>query len=210
MRPGNALWTMYRSAIAFFCGSSTLTDMHGNLPIPFPASTNLLNDLAKAMKALDGKKMNAQEVIVAELTWTQHQSRVHVMIRCLEKNYWADSECALSAMATAALFTFVHVSPPVSPLCVTTLVATRRPRCLLRSVWMRCYASMAALCDLWDSGWVDPGFPQCALLLPSLFCMAIFFVSCLLFGLFLIWMAIVEDGTKVVIAINILERIAVP
>ena len=28
-----------------------------NLPIQFPASTNLLNDLAKAMKALDGKKI---------------------------------------------------------------------------------------------------------------------------------------------------------
>ena len=32
--------------------------MHGNLPIQFPASTNLLNDLAEAMKALDGKKKN--------------------------------------------------------------------------------------------------------------------------------------------------------
>ena len=27
-----------------------------NLPIQLPANTNLLNDLAKAMKALDGKK----------------------------------------------------------------------------------------------------------------------------------------------------------
>ena len=31
-------------------------DMYGNLPIQFPASTNLLNDPAEAMKALDGKK----------------------------------------------------------------------------------------------------------------------------------------------------------
>ena len=35
MRPGHAHWTMYRSAIALFCGPSTLTDMHGNLPISF-------------------------------------------------------------------------------------------------------------------------------------------------------------------------------
>ena len=35
MRPGNAHWTMYRSAIALFCGPFTLTGMHGNLPISF-------------------------------------------------------------------------------------------------------------------------------------------------------------------------------
>ena len=33
--------------IAFFWASSTLTDMHRNLPIQFPASTNFLNDLAR-------------------------------------------------------------------------------------------------------------------------------------------------------------------
>ena len=48
---------MYRSTIAFLCGSFTLTAMHGNLPIQFRANINLLNDLAEAMKALDGKKM---------------------------------------------------------------------------------------------------------------------------------------------------------
>ena len=31
----------------------------------------------------------------------QYQSRVHWMEWCLEKNYWADSECALSALAAA-------------------------------------------------------------------------------------------------------------
>ena len=35
---------------------SNLDDPEWNLPIQFPASTNLLNDLATAMKALDGKK----------------------------------------------------------------------------------------------------------------------------------------------------------
>ena len=33
-----------------------------NLPIQFPAITNLLNDLTKAMKALDGKKMEINQV----------------------------------------------------------------------------------------------------------------------------------------------------
>ena len=54
---------------------------------------------------------------------------------CLEKNYWADSECALNVVATAVIshnrscltscFTFYSF--------FTTLVATRRCRCLLRS-----------------------------------------------------------------------------
>ena len=39
--------------------ASYLTALHENLPIQSPASTNLLNDLAEAMKALDGK--NAEE-----------------------------------------------------------------------------------------------------------------------------------------------------
>ena len=43
------------------------------------------------------------------------------MIRCLEKNYWADSECALNAVATAVILTFDHVSPPVSPLSFSPL-----------------------------------------------------------------------------------------
>ena len=30
-----------------------------------------------------------------------------------------------------------------------------------RSLWVRTYAGMAALCDFWDSGWGDPGFPHC-------------------------------------------------
>ena len=49
----------------------------------------------------------------------------------------------------------------------TTLVATRRRRCLLRSVWVYRYALTAALCDLGDPGWRDPWFPHWALLLLS-------------------------------------------
>ena len=48
-----------------------LTHLDGHacdLPIQFPASTNLLNDLAKAMKALDGKK----SVQVLHLTLRNH------------------------------------------------------------------------------------------------------------------------------------------
>ena len=56
---------------------------------------------------------------------------------CLEKNYWADSESALNAVATAVILTLDHVSPPVSPFSfLTTLVATRCRRCLLRSAWV--------------------------------------------------------------------------
>ena len=36
----------------------------------------------------------------------------------------------------------------------------------------------------------DPGFPQCSLLLLLAFCIGPLFVSCVLFGLFLFWMAI--------------------
>ena len=37
------------------------------------------------------------------------------MMIMLGKNYWADSECALNAVATAVIFHIDHVSPPVSP-----------------------------------------------------------------------------------------------
>ena len=57
---------------------------------------------------------------------------------------------------------------------------------------------MAALCDLWDPGWGDPGFPHCALLLPSPPCMALF-VLVFLFASALYLMAILEDDTQDVI-----------
>ena len=39
----------------------------------------------------------------------------------LEKNYWADSECALSAVAAAVLLTLDHVSPAVLSVFVSPL-----------------------------------------------------------------------------------------
>ena len=53
----------------------------------------------------------------------------------LGKELRADSECALNAVATAVIFTIDRVSPSCLTgfLFLTTLVATRRCRCLLRS-----------------------------------------------------------------------------
>ena len=47
-----------------------------------------------------------------------------------------DSECALSAVAFAVIFTLDHVSPSCFTVLsfLTTFVATRRCRCLLRSI----------------------------------------------------------------------------
>ena len=55
MGPPNGLCTGRQSlfSVAYLNGHAY------NLPIKFPASTNLLNDLAKAMKALDGKKSSS-------------------------------------------------------------------------------------------------------------------------------------------------------
>ena len=60
--------------------------------------------------------------------------------------------------------------------------------------------SYTRVCDLWDPGWGDPGFPQCALLLFSSL-MAIFFP--MLIGPFcLVSMAGVVHGTQDAIAPN--------
>ena len=102
------------------------------------------------------------------------------MIRCLEKNYWADSECALNAVATAVILTFDHVSPPVHLLLVFHHSRCDTASSLFASKCLgECYAWMADLCDLWDPGWGDPRFPHWALLLLSPSCMAPFcFVLC--------------------------------
>ena len=67
---------------------------------------------------------------------------------------------------------------------------------------------MAAQCDLRDPGWGDPGFPQCALLVPSppvaIWCLC--FVGLVCFAL----MASVARGTQDVIATNISRRVAIP
>ena len=101
------------------------------------------------------------------------------MIRCLEKNCWADSECALNAVATAVILTLDHVSPPVSPFLVFHHSRCDTASSLFASKCQgECYAWMAALCDLWDPGWGDPRFPHWALLLLSPFCMAPFLLFC--------------------------------
>ena len=86
----------------------------------------LLNDLAKAIKAFDGKKNH------------------------------------------------LYVSP---------LSATRRRRCLLRSVWVRSHASMAALCDL--GSWLGRSWVSAMCFVASLTLLyGLLFVSCLLLSLF--------------------------
>ena len=65
----------------------------------------------------------------------------------------------------------------------------------------------AALYDLSDPGWGDPGFPHCALLLPSLPCMALF-VLVFLFVSALYLMAILEMAHKMLRICQ--ELVAVP
>ena len=105
---------------------------------------------------------------------------------CLEKNYWADSKCALNAVATAVILTLDYVSPPVSPIFVS-----RHSRCdtassLFASKCLgECYAGMAALCDLW--GILAGGSPVSALSFVASFtsCMApCVFPGCLCFASF--------------------------
>jgi hypothetical protein len=55
---GTAYWTMYRSfTSSLFVAICFQTAGHDNLLINRFAEMNVLNDLAKAMKALDGKKI---------------------------------------------------------------------------------------------------------------------------------------------------------
>ena len=64
---GTQQWAMYRSESPSFVARYS-TALHANLLIQSPASTNLLNDLAKAMKALDGKKTLPDSWPLAKIT----------------------------------------------------------------------------------------------------------------------------------------------
>ena len=70
---------------------------------------------------------------------------------CLEKNYWADSECALNVVATAVIFHIDHVSPPVSPF-IRFSPPSLRPGvvgvCFEVPGWMLCLNG----CSLWSRG----------------------------------------------------------
>ena len=70
---------------------------------------------------LIGHCSRARETSVPEPICGLDLSCVPSMIRCLEKNCWADSECALSAVATALFLTLDHVSLAVSPFFVSPL-----------------------------------------------------------------------------------------
>ena len=73
---------------------------------------------------------------------------------CLEKNYWADSECALNAVATAVIFHIDHVLPPVHLLFVFHYSRCDPALSVFASKCQdECYAWTAALCDLGDPGW---------------------------------------------------------
>ena len=70
---------------------------------------------------------------------------------CLEKNYWADSECALNAVATAVIFHIDHVSPPVSPFIRFSPLSLRPSVvgvCFEVPGWMLCLNG----CSLWSRG----------------------------------------------------------
>ena len=51
------------------------------LPIHFPASTNLWNDLARAMKALDGKKIDLGSLRPGGATWLLHRAEQPELVR---------------------------------------------------------------------------------------------------------------------------------
>ena len=141
---------------------------------------------------------------------TQHLSRVHCILRCLEKNYWVDSECALSAVAIAALLTvdrfhlsfhyfhFHHFScDPAS-----SVLASKRTGVKL------CLNG----CTLWSLGsWLGGPWVSARCLVASRTRQwpSCIFV-CLVVGLFSFSMASVDDGTEAAIAINPIERTAVP
>ena len=82
------------------------------------------------------------------------------MIRCLEKNYWEDSECALNAVATAVILTFDHVSPPVSPFISFSPLSLRHGVVVVcfEEIKVGRHAIRLAPCDLGDPGWGIPGF----------------------------------------------------
>ena len=84
------------------------------------------------------------------------------MIRCLEKNYWADSECALNAVATAVILTLDHVSPPVSPFICFSPLSLRHGVvvvCFEVPGWTLCLNG----CSLWSLGSWLGGSPVSAL-----------------------------------------------
>ena len=57
---------------------------------------------------------------------------------------------------------------------------------------------MAALCDLWDPGWGDPGFPHCALLLHSPLCMVLFVLGFLVASFLYLMAILVASSTAFV------------
>ena len=105
----------------------------------------------------------------------------------LGKEYWADSECALNAAATAVILTFDHVSPPVSPFISFSPLSLRHGVvvvCFEVPGWMLCLNG----CSLWSLGSWLGGSPVSALsfvasftLLHGPFC---FVLCCLCFASF--------------------------
>ena len=91
--------------------------------------------------------------------WIQFESSIHRKGAlqpqwwwCLEKNYWADSECALNAIATAVvIFHIDYVSPPVSPFIRFSPLSLRPGVvgvCFEVPGWMLCLSG----CSLWSRG----------------------------------------------------------
>ena len=70
----------------------------------------------------------------------------------LGKNYWADSECALNAVATAAILTFDHVSPPVSPFISFSLLSLRHGVVVVCFKVIKGESSCHSACAMWSRG----------------------------------------------------------
>jgi hypothetical protein len=86
----------------------------------------------------------------------------------LEKNFWEDSECALSALVGSPLLLTLDQFHYLFLFRFTTSVATRHCRCWQRSdtLWVVMPVRLA-LCDLGAPGWGEPWFPHSAVLLYS-------------------------------------------
>ena len=106
------------------------------------------------------------------------------MIRCLQKNYWADSECALNAVATAVILTFDHVSPPVSPFISFSPLSLRHGVVVVCFEVIKGESSCHSAYAMWSQGsWLGGSLVSAWCCVASLTC--VHDLVCVCFPLFL-------------------------
>ena len=143
---GTAHWTVYWSITSAFEAIDVQTALHDNLQFIFLLRLNVCNDLAKAMKALDGKKTDASQDDDSDVAyllkqgqaphtgvWTASTTPQHLpasLARLFDEETLSHHNVG-SCLISAILAALLKATAPEEfgiPECTTTVkLRTRRP-----------------------------------------------------------------------------------